>query len=153
MFRGASSWRISSAKRLFVMYFLVIYFNSQSYKNNWNYLAGRQCTNCLDQVWNTVNSTDKNWHPYYWRVFKSIKYVSQLIDCFLDFLPIYVTTELRVEFSVQYSRFTLVIYFTFSSVYMSIPLSQFIPDHPLTISHPVKHVSFLHLWLLLLLRK
>ena len=49
---------------------------------------------------------------------------------FLDFLTIQVTTEHRVEFSVLYSLFSLVIYFIHSSVYMSIPISQSIPPHP-----------------------
>ena len=47
---------------------------------------------------------------------------------FLDFLPIYVTTEHGVEFPVWCSGFSLVISFIHSSVYMSIPISQFI--HP-----------------------
>ena len=51
------------------------------------------------------------------------------IPSFLDFLPIWVTTEHWVEFPVLYSRFSLVIYFIHSinSVYMSTPVSQFIP--------------------------
>ena len=49
------------------------------------------------------------------------------IPSFLDFLPILVTTEHWVEFPVLYSRFSLVIYFIHSNVYMSIPISQFIP--------------------------
>ena len=54
------------------------------------------------------------------------------IPSFLDFLPIEVTTEHGVEFSVLYSRFSLDIYFiqSISSVYMSVPISQFIPSHP-----------------------
>ena len=51
-----------------------------------------------------------------------------------DFLPIVVTTEFQVKFPVLYSRFSLVIYFIHSSVYMSIPNSQFIhPSFPLDI--------------------
>ena len=46
---------------------------------------------------------------------------------FLDFLPIQVTTEHSVEFSVLCSRFSLDIQFIHSSVHMSIPFSQFIP--------------------------
>ena len=48
---------------------------------------------------------------------------------FLDFLPIYITTELRVEFPVLHSRFSLVIHFIHSVayIYMSISTSQFIP--------------------------
>ena len=46
---------------------------------------------------------------------------------FLDFFPIYVATELQVEFPVLYSRQSLIIDFIHSNLYMSIPLSQFIP--------------------------
>ena len=46
---------------------------------------------------------------------------------FLDTFPIYAITEYWVEFPVLYSRFLLVIYFMCSSMYMSIPISQFIP--------------------------
>ena len=35
-----------------------------------------------------------------------------------------------VEFPVLYSRLSLVIYFIYSGVYMSIPVSQFIPPPP-----------------------
>ena len=51
------------------------------------------------------------------------------VPSFLDFLPIYVTTERWVEFLEVYSRLSLVIYFIHSinNVYMSIPISQFIP--------------------------
>ena len=41
-------------------------------------------------------------------------------------LPIWVTSEHWVEFLVLYSRFSLVIYFTHSSVCLSTPISQFI---------------------------
>ena len=46
---------------------------------------------------------------------------------FWDFLPIQVTKEHGVEFSVLYRWFPLVICFIHSSVSMSIPISQFIP--------------------------
>ena len=49
---------------------------------------------------------------------------------FLDFLPIQVTKEHRVEFSVLHSRFPLVICFIHRSVSLSIPVSQFIPALP-----------------------
>ena len=51
---------------------------------------------------------------------------------FSDFLPIQVTTEHSVEFPELYSRFSLVTYFIHSinNVYMSIPISQFIPPPP-----------------------
>ena len=35
----------------------------------------------------------------------------------------------RIAFPVPYSRFLLVIYFIYTSVYMSVPISQFIPSH------------------------
>ena len=53
-------------------------------------------------------------------------YISSLFF-FLVFLPIEVTTEHWVEYPPLYSRFSLVIYFIHSSVYMSIPISQFLP--------------------------
>ena len=46
---------------------------------------------------------------------------------FLDSIPIKVITEYWVEFPVLYSRFLKVIYFIYSSVQMSIPISQVIP--------------------------
>ena len=46
----------------------------------------------------------------------------------LNFLSIQVTTEHLVAFPVLQSRFSLVTYFMCSSVYMSIPISQFIPS-------------------------
>ena len=60
--------------------------------------------------------------------------VSQLfihvIHSFLDSIPIQVITEYRIELPVLFSRFLLVIYSIYSSVYMSIPISQFIPPLP-----------------------
>ena len=63
---------------------------------------------------------------------KWISYTYTYIPSFLEFLLIEVTTEHWVEFLVLYSRFSLVIYFIHSinSVYMSIPISQFIPPSP-----------------------
>ena len=43
---------------------------------------------------------------------------------FLDSFPLYVVTVYWVEFPVPYSRSVLVICFTYSSVYMSISVSQ-----------------------------
>ena len=51
---------------------------------------------------------------------KWIIYTYTYIHSFLDFLPIQVTTEHWVEFPVLYSRFSLVIYFIYSSVSTSI---------------------------------
>ena len=58
---------------------------------------------------------------------KWIAYTYTYIRSFLDSFPILVTTEYWVEFPVVYSRFLSVVYFINSSVYMSIPISQFIP--------------------------
>ena len=49
------------------------------------------------------------------------------IPSFLDFLPIYVTKEHWVEFTVLYGKFSLVIYFIHGNVYPSIQISQFVP--------------------------
>ena len=46
----------------------------------------------------------------------------------LDSFPIQAIIEYRVEFPVVYNRPLLIIYFLYSSVYMSIPVSQFIPS-------------------------
>ena len=59
-------------------------------------------------------------------------YIYIYIPSFLDFPPIQVSKEHSVEFPELYSRFSLFIYFIHSinSVYMSIPISQFIPPQP-----------------------
>ena len=49
---------------------------------------------------------------------------------FLILFPMQTITEHRVEFSVLYSRFSLVIYFIHSSVYTSMPISQFTTPPP-----------------------
>ena len=46
---------------------------------------------------------------------------------FFRFFSIYVITEYLVEFPVLYSRSLLIIYFIYNSVYVSTPISQFIP--------------------------
>ena len=58
---------------------------------------------------------------------KWISYTYTYIHSFLDSFPIYAITEYWVEFPVLYSRCLLVIYFIYSSGYISIPNSQFIP--------------------------
>ena len=67
------------------------------------------------------------------------------IPSIFDFPPIQVTTEHRVEFPVLYSRFSLVIYFIHTRVYISIPISQFIP--PLPFPRWCPHIYSLHLCL------
>ena len=47
-----------------------------------------------------------------------------------SFISFSYITEYWVEFPVLYSRPLLVIYFIYSSVYVSIPVSQFIPPSP-----------------------
>ena len=49
--------------------------------------------------------------------------------------PIYIITEYWVEFPVLYSRPLLVTYFTYSSVSVSIPISQFIPSPFSPVNH------------------
>ena len=44
--------------------------------------------------------------------------------------PLYVVTKHRTNFPVLCDCFPLVIYFTFGSVYMSMPLSHFVPAYP-----------------------
>ena len=94
---------------------------------------------------------------FYWRIValqccvsfyctaKWISHTYTYMPSLLDFLPIQVTTEHWVEFPVLYSRFSLVIYFIHSinSVYVSIPISQFLPPShlPLGIHTFVLYVS------------
>ena len=61
---------------------------------------------------------------------KWISYMFPCISCFLDFIPIYITTEHWAKFPLICSQFSLVIYFIHSinNVYMSIPISQFFPS-------------------------
>ena len=61
---------------------------------------------------------------------KWISYTYTYTHSFLDSIPIQVITEYWVDFPVLYSRFLLVIYFVYSRVSMSVPISQFIPRTP-----------------------
>ena len=61
---------------------------------------------------------------------KRVSYTNTNLHSCLDSVPIYAITEYWVEFPVLYGRFLLVIYFIYSGVSMSVPISQFIP-HPL----------------------
>ena len=58
---------------------------------------------------------------------KWISYTYTYIHSFLDSFPIEAITEYWVEFPVLYSSSLLVTYFIYSSMYMSIPIFQFIP--------------------------
>ena len=50
---------------------------------------------------------------------------------FLDSFPMYVITEYWVDFPVLYSKSLLILCFIYSSVYVSILISQFIPHCPI----------------------
>ena len=62
---------------------------------------------------------------------KWISYMYTYIHSFFNSLFISVTTEKSVEFLVLFNRFSSAVYFIHSSVYMSVPTSQFIPPPPL----------------------
>ena len=53
-----------------------------------------------------------------------------ILFSFLDSIPMEVITEYQAEFPVLYSRSLLVIYFIYSSVYMSLPVPQSITSPP-----------------------
>ena len=59
--------------------------------------------------------------------------------------PLQVIVEYWVEFLVLYSRFLLVIYFIYSSMYMSIPISQFVCPSIYLLA--IIGIFLLHLWL------
>ena len=86
-------------------------------------------------------------HVSFFCTAKWVSYTYTYAPYFLDFLPILLTTDHWVEFSVLYSRFSLAIYFVHSinSVCRSIPISQFIPHLPFSLWYP--YVCFLHLCL------
>ena len=67
----------------------------------------------------------------HWAVWEAL---SQLYICiyplFLDFFPIYAITEYWIEVPVLYSKSLLVVYFTYITVYISIPTTQFISPPP-----------------------
>ena len=65
----------------------------------------------------------------YFHVF-NYTHTHMYIYSFSDSFPIEVITEYWVEFPMLYSRSLLVIYFIYSSVYILIPNSQFIPTSP-----------------------
>ena len=52
---------------------------------------------------------------------ESVIHVHTSIPSFMDFLPVLVTTEHRVEFPMPYNRFSLVIYFKHSSIHIGLP--------------------------------
>ena len=78
---------------------------------------------------------------------KWASYMYIYIHCFLDFLPIYVPTDQWAGFPVVNCRSLLFIYFIHSSVYMSIPISQFDPPQsPLSDLQMVYLFSVLTRW-------
>ena len=58
---------------------------------------------------------------------KYISYTYTYIYSFLEYFPIYIITDYWVELPVWYPRFLLIIYFIYSSRYVLVPISQFIP--------------------------
>ena len=87
--------------------------------------------NCLVFLKNFYWSiADFQWCVSYRCTAKWISYTYTYIHSLLDSFPIQAITEYWVEFPVLYSRSLLVIYFIYSSVYVSIRISQFIPPFP-----------------------
>ena len=65
----------------------------------------------------------------------------------LPISPLYVVTKHRADLPVLCSCFPLGIYFTFDSVYMSMPLSHFVPAYPSPSPYPQVHsLVGLHLY-------
>ena len=60
--------------------------------------------------------------------------------------PLYVVTKHRADLPVLCGCFPLAIYFTFGSVYMSMPLSHFVPAYPSPSLCPQVHSLHLHLY-------
>ena len=60
--------------------------------------------------------------------------------------PLQVVAKHRADLPVLCSCFPLAIYFTFGSVYMSMPLSHFIPAYPSPSLCPQVHSLHLHLY-------
>ena len=80
-----------------------------------------------------------------WTILKSLLNLSQYCFYFIFILFIYLFFEF-LNFIFLYSRSILVIYFIHISVYMSIPISQFIPS-PRPATHPhFPPLVFIHLF-------
>ena len=75
---------------------------------------------------------DLQCYVIYYCTVKWFSYTHTYIHSFLDSFPIQVITEYWVEFPMLYSSSLLVICFIYSSVYMSVPISQFILPCSLT---------------------
>ena len=60
--------------------------------------------------------------------------------------PLQVVTKHQADLPVLCSCFPLAIYFTFGSVYMSMPLSDFVPAYPSPSPCPQVHSLCLHLY-------
>ena len=64
----------------------------------------------------------------------------------LPISPLQVVTKYHVDLPVLCSCFAIAIYFTFGSVYMSMPLSLFVPAYPSLSLCPQVHSLSLHLY-------
>ena len=64
----------------------------------------------------------------------------------LPFPPLQVVTKHQAELPVLCGCFPLAIYFTFGSIYKSMPLSHFVPAYPFPSLCPLVHSLCLHLY-------
>ena len=75
-------------------------------------------------------------------------YISSLLCLppILSIPPLQVITKHRADLPVPWGCFPLAIYFTFGRVYMSMPLSHFVPAYPSPSPCPPVHSLRLHLY-------
>ena len=99
----------------YIMYFLFIFLTSLLESNCFTMV-------CQFLLYNKVNQL-------YIYIYPHISSLLRLPPTLLT-PPLQVVTKHRADFPVLCSCFPLVIYFTFGSVYMSMPLSHFIPAYP-----------------------
>ena len=69
-------------------------------------------------------------------------YIHSFFRCFSHIGHYKVLSRVPCAIIGAYNRFLLVVYFTYSSLYTSIPISQFIPP-----PYRLVTIGFLHLWL------
>ena len=84
----------------------------------------------------------KNVNQLYIYIYPHISSLLRLTPT-LPIQPLQVVTKHRADLPVLCGCFPLAIYLTFGSVYMSMPLSHFIPAYPSPF--PCRQVHFLHL--------